>query len=36
MYPMPYYQPQSFLQYPQSEMSAHQQIKQPLYPHKQH
>ncbi|GMB08199.1 MULTISPECIES: hypothetical protein [Bacillaceae] len=35
-YPMPYYQPQPvapFPQYPQSEIIAHQQIKQPLYPH---
>jgi ABC-type Fe3+ transport system permease subunit len=34
-YQMPYYQPQivtQFPQYPQSEMMAHQQIKQPLYP----
>jgi hypothetical protein len=34
-YQMPYYPPQqtgAYPQYPQSEMIAHQQIKQPLYP----
>uniref|UniRef100_C5D8Y8 Uncharacterized protein n=1 Tax=Geobacillus sp. (strain WCH70) TaxID=471223 RepID=C5D8Y8_GEOSW len=34
-YQMPYYPPQqtgAYPQYPQSEIIAHQQIKQPLYP----